>query len=203
MRTSNYDVINWHSHDIKIGHIDIKKWHIPDQSSDIHRMSQEVRNWRQLLTLTGPNSGRPQDVHWTSGIDVRWWLELDQISDIPRISPWCQSLTSVSDISWTMILTSPGYWWDVSLDLTKIGHSLMSRNVRCLLGCFLDCSEAFHLVNHSTLLHHLEHRLGITGPALNWLGSYSSGRTQNIAIGSSEFTAQSGWWHPPRLTRRA
>ncbi len=63
----------------------------------------DIRNWCQLLTWTGPNLWRPQDVSLTSEFDVR------------------------ADISWTMMLTSPGHWWDVSFDLTKIGHSLTSR----------------------------------------------------------------------------
>ncbi len=53
----------------------------------------------------------------------------------------------------------------------------------------LDYSAAFDLVDHSILLHRLEHRLGITCPALNWFKSYLSGRTQNVAIGSSKSTA--------------
>ena len=55
--------------------------------------------------------------------------------------------------------------------------------------CLLYCSAAFDLINHSILLHCLGHRLCITGPALNWFKLYLSGRTQNVAIGSSKSTA--------------
>ena len=55
--------------------------------------------------------------------------------------------------------------------------------------CLLDCSAAFDLVDHSILLHRLEHRLGITGLALDWFRSYLSGRTQNVTISNSQSTA--------------
>jgi hypothetical protein len=42
----------------------------------------------------------------------------------------------------------------------------------------LDLSSAFDTVDHETLLHVLNQRFGIDGPALTWFGSYFSDRTQ-------------------------
>ena len=49
----------------------------------------------------------------------------------------------------------------------------------------LDCSAAFDLVDHSTLLHWLEHRLRVTGNPLDWFRSYLSERTQFVSTNGS------------------
>ena len=54
----------------------------------------------------------------------------------------------------------------------------------------LDCSAAFDLVDHPTLLYRMEHRLGITGKALDWFRSYLSDRTQSVSISGSVSPAQ-------------
>ena len=49
----------------------------------------------------------------------------------------------------------------------------------------LDLSAAFDTIDHQLLLHHLEHRLAITGTALQWLSSYLSNRKQCIRVQDS------------------
>jgi len=48
----------------------------------------------------------------------------------------------------------------------------------------LDLSAAFDTVDHNTLLQVLDRRFGVTGTALNWFGSYLSGRTQTFQVAS-------------------
>jgi len=47
----------------------------------------------------------------------------------------------------------------------------------CALA-LLDLSSAFDTVDHETLMHVLQQRVGVEGPALTWFGSYLSDRTQ-------------------------
>ena len=54
----------------------------------------------------------------------------------------------------------------------------------------LDLSAAFDTIDHSVLLHRLQHDLGITGTALKWLDSYLSDRTQTVKISDSFSTKQ-------------
>ncbi len=44
----------------------------------------------------------------------------------------------------------------------------------------LDCSAAFDLMSHSTLLHRLNHRLGIKDT--DWFRSYLTSRTQSVSL---------------------
>ena len=81
------------------------------------------------------------DMNWTKVLpsighhgDARIWSILDHVSDIPRLSPLCQNLTSVSDISWIMVLMTSGRCQDVSFNLTKIVHFVMFKGIRCV-GC--------------------------------------------------------------------
>ncbi len=108
---------------------DIRKWHIPDQSSDVHTTSLNIRSQCQKLTYPGPSLWRPQnlhgtsgsnvsdwrlqDVHWTSGIDVSYQPKLDQSPDILMTSTGRQQLMSVIGIDWTKSLMSPGHLPDV------------------------------------------------------------------------------------------
>ena len=48
----------------------------------------------------------------------------------------------------------------------------------------LDLSAAFDTINHAILLDRLKSRIGISGTALQWLKSYLSNRTFQVAIGS-------------------
>jgi hypothetical protein len=51
----------------------------------------------------------------------------------------------------------------------------------CLLG-LLDLSAAFDTVDHEILLSRMELSYGITGPALAWLNSYLTDRTQVVRV---------------------
>ena len=55
---------------------------------------------------------------------------------------------------------------------------------RGVLLVLLDLSAAFDTIDHTTLLHQLQHRLGISGMALQWFDSYLTGRTQSVSVES-------------------
>ena len=50
----------------------------------------------------------------------------------------------------------------------------------------LDLSAVFDTIDHSILLHRLEHYVGFGGTALRWLESYPKDRTQFVLRGGSE-----------------
>ena len=51
-----------------------------------------------------------------------------------------------------------------------------------VLLVLLNYTAAFDTVNHSILLHRLEHRFGISGTVLRWLKSYLNDRSQYIKV---------------------
>ena len=60
---------------------------------------------------------------------------------------------------------------------------LTSLDNKCgVILVLLDLSAAFDTIDHETLFHQLQHRLGITGTALQWFVSYLSGRTQSVSV---------------------
>ena len=52
----------------------------------------------------------------------------------------------------------------------------------------LDLSAAFDVIDHSILLHRLQHSFGVTGTAFAWLKSYLSGRQQFVRAGHASST---------------
>ena len=54
---------------------------------------------------------------------------------------------------------------------------------RVIALTLLDLSAAFHTIDHTVLLGRLDDWFGVTGKALNWFGSYLTGRCQRIKIG--------------------
>ena len=68
--------------------------------------------------------------------------------------------------------------------LLKIASDLLlaldDGNVSLL--ALLDLSAAFDKIDHSILLHRLQHDFGIQGTALDWFSSYLTNHTQSISI---------------------
>jgi len=61
---------------------------------------------------------------------------------------------------------------------------LMAADTRQVtLLCLLDLSAAFDCVDHDLLLHRLQLTVGIRGVALEWICSFLTDRTQQIAYG--------------------
>ena len=71
--------------------------------------------------------------------------------------------------------------------ITRVLNDLLVAidNQNMVYVTLLDCSAAFDLVDHPTLIHRLEHRLGVTGTALEWFRSYLADRTQSVSISGS------------------
>ena len=75
----------------------------------------------------------------------------------------------------------------VETALTKVYNDIMlalDREEGAIL-VVLDLSAAFDTVDHTILLSRLESRFGLSGPVLNWLESYLSGREQRVMVGST------------------
>lgn len=54
----------------------------------------------------------------------------------------------------------------------------------------LDLSSAFDTLCHETLLHRLEHEVGVKGQALQFCKSYLQDRLQTVAVGRAESKPQ-------------
>ena len=54
----------------------------------------------------------------------------------------------------------------------------------CLV--LLDLSAAFDILDHATLLNHLQNRLKITGAVLKWIESYLPDRSQAVVLRNGE-----------------
>ena len=70
--------------------------------------------------------------------------------------------------------------------LIRVQNDILTNldNKRGVILVLLDLSAAFDTIDHDTLLHQLQHRLGISGTALQWFQSYLSGRTQSVSVES-------------------
>ena len=68
--------------------------------------------------------------------------------------------------------------------LLKVHNDILSNmdRQRVTLLVLLDLSAAFDTVDHGVLLSRLETSFGITDTALDWLGSYLSGRSYRVCI---------------------
>ena len=63
-------------------------------------------------------------------------------------------------------------------------QAIDNQEVMCLV--LLDLSAAFDTVSHSLLLNRLQYRFRFTDTILEWIGSYLSGRTQQVVIDGAE-----------------
>lgn len=70
--------------------------------------------------------------------------------------------------------------------LRVLSDALSAADVRqvTLLG-LIDMSAAFDCVDQSTLLLSLERNFGVTGLALQWMTSFLTDRTQQVAYGGT------------------
>ena len=68
--------------------------------------------------------------------------------------------------------------------LHKIFVNFDNSNCHFLASFYLDFQKAFDKVNHNITIEKLS-RAGITGPILDLIKSYLTGRTQTVRIGSS------------------
>jgi len=68
--------------------------------------------------------------------------------------------------------------------LIRVQNDILTSldNKHGVILVLLDLSAAFDTIDHVTLYHQLEHRLGISGTALNWFMSYLSDRTQSVSV---------------------
>ena len=54
----------------------------------------------------------------------------------------------------------------------------------------LDLSAAFDTLEHDIILRRLEESIGLSGTALEWMGSYLCGRSQSVVINDVTSEAQ-------------
>ena len=64
--------------------------------------------------------------------------------------------------------------------LNDVYTSVDGKRITILVS--LDLSAAFDTLDHSTLFHRLEHTFGVAGPALEWVSSYLTNRSQFIKV---------------------
>jgi hypothetical protein len=72
------------------------------------------------------------------------------------------------------------------LDDTYTNAGLHSATL--LIG--LDLSAAFDTINKVTLISRLRNSFGIAGPALDWISSYLTDRSQHVSVGSSRSSSR-------------
>ena len=77
-----------------------------------------------------------------------------------------------------------GYSTETALLKIKNDSELALDRSESVLMVLLDLSAAFDTIDHAILLDRLKSRIGISGAALQWLKSYLSNRTFQVAIGS-------------------
>ena len=66
------------------------------------------------------------------------------------------------------------------------GFLMVEEDRKCTtILVLLDLSCAFDTINHELLLRRLEHSVGISGAALEWLHSYVSERYHQVAVSSA------------------
>jgi hypothetical protein len=77
----------------------------------------------------------------------------------------------------------PGHSCETAL-LRIVNDLLLSLDERKVsILTLLDLSAAFDTIDHSILLHRLQHDFGICDTALKWFSSYLTGRTQSVVVG--------------------
>ena len=67
--------------------------------------------------------------------------------------------------------------------LNDVYRAIDAKKLTLLVA--LDISAAFDALEHNILLRRLQYTFGISGPALNWIGLYLSGRSQFVKIDNS------------------
>ena len=84
----------------------------------------------------------------------------------------------------------PSYSTETSLLLTLNNIFTASDSGRPTVLVALDLSAAFDTIEHGILLNRLSSSFGITGPAISWLHSYLTNRTQQIHLAGSSSDPQ-------------